>query len=292
MMNYSMVYSEYVRRIEDRLDGLFPPGGDVEDGLLQAMRYSLLSGGKRIRGAMLLAASSLCGGEPSSALDFACAVECIHAYSLIHDDLPAMDNDDFRRGKPSCHKAFGEAMAILAGDGLLSAAFEIMLSRVILPGGENATRAAFIIAKAAGMGGMVSGQAMDMGRAGVSDMEAVDAINAKKTGRLITGALLGGLQLAGPAAGQISALTAYGQKVGVVFQLVDDILDIVGGDIGKTTGKDAASGKLTFPALHGVEAAREKAASLTGEAVAALAPFGDRAAFLVEMAAALCGRVK
>lgn len=290
-MSYESICREYASRIENRLDELFAPG-DTEPGLLEAMRYSLLSGGKRVRGVMLLAASALLGDEPAAALDFACAVECIHAYSLIHDDLPAMDNDDFRRGKPSCHKAFGEAMAILAGDGLLSAAFEIMLAAAMGHGGDNAVRASFIIAKAAGMGGMVSGQAMDMDRENISDMDTIDAINAKKTGRLITGALLGGLQLAGPEAAQISALALYGQKTGAAFQLIDDMLDIIGGDIGKTAGKDAASGKITYPAVYGLEASRILAEKLTEEAVSALAPFGEGAAFLKDMANALCGRIK
>lgn len=291
-MTYDSTYRAYAERIERRLDELFAPGGDTEPRLLEAVRYSLLSGGKRVRGVMLLAASVLIGDEPRAALDFACAVECIHAYSLIHDDLPAMDNDDFRRGKPSCHKAFGEDMAILAGDALISAAFEIMLPHATAQNGGNAARAALIIAKAAGISGMVSGQAMDIERASISDMDVIDAINAKKTGRLITGALLGGLQLSGPASADISAVAVYGQKTGAAFQLVDDMLDIVGGDIGKTAGKDAASGKITYPAVYGLEKSKELAEKLAAEAAAALSHFGGRADFLIQMAEELSGRVR
>jgi geranylgeranyl diphosphate synthase type II len=232
------------------------------------MRYSLFAGGKRIRPILVLAAAEAAGGSVEGALDAACAVELIHTYSLIHDDLPAMDDDDFRRGRPTCHRAYDEGTAILAGDALLTMAFEV-LARESENHGEKGIRMVRELAKAAGWKGMVGGQQVDMDSEGtVPQLPVLEYIHTHKTGALIRcSVILGGLS-AGADESFLSSLEHYGEKIGLAFQVVDDILDITAttGEMGKDQGSDAARGKITYPALFGVSEARTRALELIEEA--------------------------
>ena len=239
--------------------------------LAEAVRYGLLAPGKRLRPLLVVLAAEAAGGSLERALPAACAVEMIHAYSLIHDDLPAMDDDDLRRGRPTCHKAFDEGTAILAGDALLTLAFEV-LAREISPG-DVAARCCAELAQAAGCQGMVGGQADDLEyqftTAGIATLER---IHRRKTGAMMTVSLrLGGI-VAEADERQLAALTAYGRNLGLAFQIVDDLLDVSGteGAVGKRVGKDDGRGKLTFPALVGVEESRHRAARLVDEACQAI----------------------
>ncbi|HML48585.1 MAG TPA: polyprenyl synthetase family protein, partial [Clostridia bacterium] len=277
-------YRAYADQIEDALDAL-SADADIPQPLRDAMRYSLLSGGKRLRGVLLLAAAEMAEGPAQEALLPACALEMIHCYSLIHDDLPAMDDDDLRRGKPTNHKVFGEGMAVLAGDGLLSMAFETLLENGLRhpENGLGHLRAIREIAKGAGVRGMVAGQCLDIAHDGARDpAELLLQIHLRKTGALLTAPVLAGLHLGGADARALEAGEAYGRALGLCFQIVDDLLDVEGdvGVLGKQTGMDAARGKLTWPGVYGVEASREEAVRLGKAAVAALEPFGPRAVFL------------
>jgi geranylgeranyl diphosphate synthase type II len=246
--------------------------------LAEAMRYALLAPGKRLRPTMVLLAAEACGGDIGAAMPAACAVEMVHAYSLVHDDLPAMDDDDLRRGRPTCHVKFGEALAILAGDALLTLAFET-LAREIRPD-ALAGRCCLELARAAGATALVGGQADDLAaeRFG-GDAATLEAIHRRKTGAMFLVSLrLGGL-CAGGDGEQLAALDAYGKSIGLAFQIVDDLLDEAGDEaaVGKRLNKDAGRGKLTFPRLWGVEESRRRAAALVSEASAALAHFGSAA---------------
>lgn len=243
--------------------------GDLHD----AMRYSLLGGGKRLRPALTLAACRLCGGQEEFALPFACAVEMVHTYSLIHDDLPAMDDDDLRRGKLTNHKIYGEATAILAGDALQTAAFELLLSASDIPLARR-VEGALCLARAAGAGGMVAGQVLDMAAEGRQVTRAeVEELEQLKTGALICAAVQMGAIAAGAEERQRAALRVYAEKFGLAFQVRDDILDVEGSaeELGKRAGSDAASQKSTFVTLLGLNECHRLVHRLTGEAVAALA---------------------
>ena len=234
---------------------------------------------------LLLMAAEACGGTTEAALPAACAVEMIHAYSLIHDDLPAMDNDDLRRGLPTCHKQFDEATAILAGDGLLTRAFEVLATQ-IRPG-DVAARCCAVLASAAGVVGMVGGQADDMaGGLEEENLERIESIHVRKTGALINGSLELGAICAGATSGQIEALTTFGRRLGLAFQITDDLLDVQGDSraVGKRVGKDAEQGKATYPALLGVDASMRRAEQLIQEACDALRPLGDKGAGLEAVA--------
>lgn len=237
----------------------------------EAMAYSLEAGGKRLRPMLALEFCRLAGGEPEKAMPFACAVEMIHTYSLIHDDLPCMDNDDMRRGKPSCHKAFGEATALLAGDALLTKAFE-MLSKAELPP-ERIVKAAAILSRCAGIDGMIGGQAVDL----LNEVQAPDFSTLELTCRLKTAALLQAACLLGTAAAGSDQMAdkarEYGLNLGLAFQIVDDILDVTGDSalLGKPVGSDAENGKTTFVTLCGLEKARELAEKYSRGAVEVLA---------------------
>ena len=256
--------------------------------LRSAMRYSLLLPGKRLRPVLLLAAYHLVSDDWERALPFACAMEMIHTYSLIHDDLPAMDDDALRRGKPTNHRVFGEAVAILAGDGLLNLAYETMLSSPIAAERpERALRAACEIARRAGVCGMIAGQTADVTLEGhTPTAESVRYIHLHKTADLLTAPVVAGLTLAGATEAQLEAGRVYGQGVGLAFQIVDDLLDLEG-DVqlmGKETGMDAQRGKQTWPAAFGVEKSRQDADAAVAQAVQALSPFGERGAYLCELA--------
>ena len=288
-MNTNETLQSYKDRLEAYLDAL--PISGAPDRLRDAMRYSLLNGGKRLRGCLLLASCELAGGTLEEALPFAAALEMIHAYSLIHDDLPAMDNDTLRRGKPTNHVVFGEAMAILAGDGLLTHAFEIMAAS----GHPRAFRALGEIVKAAGVGGMLAGQVLDVTNEGSApERTLVEEIQRGKTAALLTAPVTAGLILGGADEKQIEAGRQYGCHLGMAFQIVDDILDVEGDPalMGKTLGKDAEVGKLTWPACVGLDQAKKDAAAHIEAAVAALASFGSASDFLQYLAYSSLHRVQ
>jgi geranylgeranyl diphosphate synthase type II len=265
--------------VEEALKTSFPVEEGPDARVVEAMRYSLFAGGKRLRPILCLAAAEAVGGLPQAAMPVACALEMIHTYSLIHDDLPAMDDDDLRRGIPTNHKVFGEAMAILAGDGLLTEAFTLLSGCEGFPA-ERLLELIGVIATAAGHRGMVGGQVVDMlwqGRP--ADIGVVRYMHGKKTAALIAASTQAGALAGGGSREQAGRLARYGRAVGLAFQIVDDNLDIQGDPalLGKKTGVDAARGKATYPAAVGLEKAREDAEALVGEALEAVATFGESA---------------
>jgi geranylgeranyl diphosphate synthase type II len=262
--------------------------------LTAAMRYSLMAGGKRIRPNFCIAAAEAVGGTAAAALAPACALEMIHAYSLIHDDLPAMDDDDLRRGQPTCHKAFDEATAILAGDALLTLAFEV-LAAMAAGSCEARLEVIRLIAAAAGFQGMVLGQMLDMESEGRTlDRDALQILHGRKTGDMIQAALICGALIAGGSEPQIHPLTLYGRAVGLAFQVVDDILNVEGDPalMGKAVGTDKLRRKNSYPEIMGLEKSREFADNLKEQAIAALAEFDSRADPLRAIAAYVVERRK
>jgi len=283
--------------VEESLAGtLASEAPRVPSPLREAMAYSLTAGGKRVRPVLLLSAGLAVGGKEDDLLPFACAVEYVHTYSLIHDDLPAMDDDDFRRGKPTSHKVFGEGTAILAGDALLTDAFRLMArSRLAEADPGRAVRAIADLARAAGGSGMVGGQQMDLSAApGSSTAAAVDEIELRKTAALLAScARMGGI-LGGGSPAQVDVLGEYGTRLGLLFQVTDDILDETGSfvEMGKGIAKDRARGKWTYPVAHGMPAAVERASELERAAVAAVSTFGEEADPLRELARMVRNRRK
>jgi len=269
--------AELCQRIEAALDQSTRFEDGCPDRLCEAMRYSLLAPGKRLRPMLVLLAAEACGGTVEAAMPAACAVEMVHAYSLVHDDLPAMDDDDLRRGRPTCHKVFGEGMAILAGDALLALAFEVLAKGVRPPTVAGACCAA--LAEAAGACRLVGGQADDIGGGPVPSLDALESIHCRKTGAMITVSLVLGAMTAGADPRKTEALAEYGRRLGLAFQIIDDLLDVQGDEhtVGKRVRKDARDGKRTFPGFLGVEASLHRAEQLVTEACAALAPLGPRA---------------
>jgi geranylgeranyl diphosphate synthase type II len=260
-------------------------GPDCPDRLREAIRHSLLAPAKRLRPLLVLLACQACGSDPARALPAACAVEMIHTYSLIHDDLPAMDDDDLRRGRPSCHAQFGEATAILAGDALLAHAFELLATEVVPP--QLAAVCCGELAHAAGACNLVGGQQDDLTAAfATPDLAQLERIHRRKTGAMICVSVRLGGRIGGATEAQLAALTTYGQKIGLAFQIVDDVLDLEGQAeaLGKRVGKDATKGKLTFPSLMGIEASRRRAGELASAAEAALEGVGLDSAGLVQLA--------
>ena len=260
-----------------------PADGVIPEPLRSAMRYSLLLPGKRLRPVLLLAAYELLRDDWETALPYAAALEMIHTYSLIHDDLPVMDDDALRRGKPTNHLVFGEGMAILAGDGLYSLAMETMLEAALASGHPHAMQVMNEIARRAGVRGMIAGQTLDVKLEGTQPRkDMVHYIQRHKTGDLLTAPLTAGLMLAGADDAVLSAGRSYGEALGSAFQIVDDLLDLQGDAtiLGKQTGMDAQRGKMTWPAVYGETASRKEAARLITTAKEALMPFGERAAFL------------
>ncbi|WP_285906590.1 polyprenyl synthetase family protein [Pseudodesulfovibrio pelocollis] len=289
--------AERAREVEAYLEGCLR-GRGIPDRLLASMEYSLLAGGKRLRPVLTLAWTSMLGGDPARVMSFAASLECIHTYSLIHDDLPAMDDDDLRRGRPSNHKQFDEATAILAGDGLLTEAFSLMAEASFKHGlpAERVLRAVGVLAAAAGGGGMVGGQAVDMaftGRAEVT-LEELRRMHAMKTGALITAACECGAVLAGAPDRDVENAREYGRAVGVAFQIVDDVLDVEGdtATLGKPAGSDAAMGKSTYPALIGLAQSKELASGHADEAVQRLVDYeGAGKTLLADLARYIVDRV-
>jgi geranylgeranyl diphosphate synthase type II len=276
-------YLEERRRLVDRaLKQQLSAGGAFPRTIDKAMRYSLFSGGKRIRPILALASGEAVGGAIQRVLPFACALEMIHSYSLVHDDLPAMDDDDLRRGKPTNHVMFGEGMAILAGDGLLTEAFRVMSEGALLPGQDRAAtlRAIREIAAGAGAAGMVGGQVADLESERKKPTRAlVEYIHTRKTGALIRAAVRAGALVGKATARQFARLDQYGAAIGLAFQVADDILDVEGGTekTGKRAGRDAELQKVTYPAAVGMANAKRKAQELLDESLAALSAFGPSA---------------
>lgn len=276
-------------RVDAALDTLFQPPRTELERLYQAMRYSVMNGGKRVRPLLVYAACEALEGDIERADGAACAVELIHAYSLVHDDLPAMDDDDLRRGQPTTHKAFDEASAILAGDALQSLAFEVLADRRRNPQ-EAETRLQMIelLSQAAGPAGMVGGQAIDLGSVGLQlDQQALEVMHRHKTGALIEASVvLGALASGNPDELARKALLQYARAIGLAFQVQDDILDVESdtATLGKTQGKDEAHDKPTYPALLGLDAAKDYALELRDQALHVLHPFGNSAEPLRELA--------
>ncbi len=268
--------------VDAALDEAMPGEANYPPVIFQAVRYSLLAGGKRLRPILCLAAAEAAGGDYRAVLPVACALEMIHTYSLIHDDLPAMDDDDLRRGRPTSHKVFGEAVAILAGDALLTEAFAQMSAADRMPRipPDRILRAVHDIARAAGFWGMVGGQVMDIqSETAAADEETLLYIHTRKTGAMIGASVRAGAILVGAQTGEIEALAAYGRHVGLAFQIADDILNVEGDRmaLGKGTGSDAVRGKLTFPQLMGIDASRIRMVDLIARALEAIGSFGPNA---------------
>lgn len=272
--------------IEAQLDRYLAPVPGVPGRLRESMHYSLLAGGKRLRPILVLLAARACGSHWQPALPAACAIECIHTYSLVHDDLPAMDDDDYRRGRLTNHKVFGDALAILAGDALLTLAFEIVARDVQPP--DVAARCCATLAMASGWAGMVAGQVADLEaeQQPLRELSQLEAVHRRKTGQLLCASLTLGALIAGADRGQQERLTDYGTQLGLAFQITDDLLDVAGNaeKAGKAVGKDAARGKLTYPGLLGIEESRQRARLLVQQAIAAVEPLGAAAEPLVDLA--------
>ncbi len=271
--------------IDEALHKAMTVDGEIAPTIFDSMRYSLFAGGKRLRPVLLLAAAEACGAESDKFLKVACGLEMIHTYSLIHDDLPAMDNDDYRRGKLTNHKVYGEGIAVLAGDSLLTYAFETMLSE---EGIEPSTlmRVVREIAMAAGPQGMVGGQVIDLeSEEKRVDLATLQTMHRAKTGALFRAAVRAGAILAGASEEELAALTTYAEKFGLAFQITDDVLDVIGTAeaIGKPVGSDEKNHKSTYVTLHSVEIAQQMAKETVDEAVSALAMFGERGAVLRDL---------
>ena len=269
------------RMIDDALDAYLPPARQAPSRIHEAMRYSLFCGGKRLRPILTLAGAEAVGGEIRTVLPLACAVECIHTFSLIHDDLPALDDDDLRRGNPTNHVVYGEAMAILAGDALLALAFEMIVECRLFTPPDRTLDALAMVARASGTRGMVGGQVSDIESEGRDDLDepTISSIHARKTGALLMASLLSGARLCGASIPQETALRAYGEHLGLAFQITDDILDLEGDAVklGKPIGSDLKQDKATYPKILGLDDSRRLAARSSDAAVSVLAGFDERA---------------
>jgi len=280
------------RAVDKALDRYLPAATAVPSRVHEAMRYSVFGGGKRLRPGLAILACEALGGKQATAMPAACALEMIHTYSLIHDDLPSMDNDDFRRGRPSCHRAFEEATAILAGDALQAAAFGTIARHVRRP----ALAAALVaeLASAAGSLGMVGGQVLDLEGSSRTDAGSLERIHLMKTAAMFRAAArMGALSAGAPPAG-VNRLGGYGERLGLAFQIVDDILDISGAarDLGKTPGKDSAQDKATYPALFGLEESRRRAEALVRRAIGAISGLKAKGRHLRELAEYVVARTR
>ena len=275
--------------VDAALDGFLPPEDARPPSVHRAMRYSVLAGGKRLRPILVIAGAEVVGGVPSTVMPTACAMEMIHTYSLIHDDLPAMDDDDYRRGRLTNHKVFGDAIAILAGDALLTHAFQLIARNATVPGVDPKVVCDVVaeIAEAAGTMGMVGGQVVDIESEGMTiTAEELEYIHVHKTAALLRASLAVGARLGGADAAALAAVADAGQSLGLAFQIVDDILDVEGSleTLGKTAGSDERKQKVTYPALHGIEASRREARRLIERTKSRLGVFGARSAPLCALA--------
>jgi len=293
-------YFRFKELVEEHLLHFLPEVDNKSITLYESMTYSLKAGGKLLRPVLLLASCEFCGGDVKLALPYACAIEYIHTYSLIHDDLPAMDNDDLRRGIPTNHKVFGDAIAILAGDGLLNSAFEAMNKDMLLYLDDmdklkRRVRAIYEISKGAGCRGMIAGQIADIEAENKQcTKELLDYIHVNKTAALIKSAVRAGAHLAGADKKTFQDLDEYAENLGLAFQIVDDILDINGDEeeLGKKTGSDQAKKKATYPCRYGYEESKQKVWELTDNAKRAMEHYYDNAEFFVQLADELAVRIK
>lgn len=289
MTDFTAKLKQFSARFNDKLPALFAYPSGSEQQVSRAMFYSLSNGGKRLRPYLVCEVANLFGISEDISFPVAASLEMLHTYSLIHDDLPAMDNDDFRRGKPTCHKQFDEATAIIAGDGLLTYAFEV-LSKAPLISPETKLKLISLLAERAGaFNGMIAGQMLDLQTdksPELSSEEIIKHIEEMKTGCLIAYAVQAGAIIGNASSEEYTALTTYARKIGIAFQISDDILDVIGDSalMGKTLGKDAKQGKLTFVSLYGLDNARQKAEKLITEAKESLQIFGSKAADLKDLA--------
>ena len=290
--------NSYLKRraveVNEWLDRLVPSESTPPEKIHRSMRYSLLAGGKRLRPALVLASGEALGADTDDLMPAACAIEMIHTYSLIHDDLPAMDDDDLRRGRPTCHKAFGEAIAILAGDALLTQAFRVLAADAPLRDAARQVRVIREIATAAGtVDALIGGQVADIeGEGKAVDAMMLEYIHRSKTGAMITASVVVGGIIAGGTEDQIDKLRAYGERIGLAFQIADDILDVTSTSeqLGKTPGKDLAASKATYPAVHGIAASEARARELVGEAVEIVSRLGADTQILQEIARFIIAR--
>jgi geranylgeranyl diphosphate synthase type II len=292
-MDLEKYLAELKCAVDEYLDRLLPAENEEPPTMHRAMRYSVFAGGKRVRPILIVAVGETLGGVRDTLLHLGAAVEMMHTYSLIHDDLPALDNDDLRRGRPTCHKVFGDAIAILAGDALMTRSYQVLSE---LPNVPDSTRLAILkeIAYATGtVEGMIGGQVVDLESEGKPiSAPVLEYIHRSKTGALLTACTRCGALAAGANASQLHALTEFGRKIGLAFQVIDDILDLTTSSdkLGKTAGKDQKVKKATYPALYGVEASRCKAQELIRDAVEAVRDLGSRAEPLRELAQFVCSR--
>ncbi len=290
-MNYDEMTLKYMNTVENYLEAILVRG-DPSSDLLEAVRYSLLSGGKRIRGILTLASSELVSGSIENALPAAAAIEMVHCSSLIHDDLPCMDDDDYRRGKPSCHKAFGEAMAVLAGDVLLTLPYQVLGN---IQNAEIARACMVELSRAAGHKGMMYGQELDLAAEGMTlTPSQLTKIHQYKTGAMITAAVRMGAIAGGADAAQLKALTEYSAMLGLTFQIVDDILDVTANEteFGKPTGSDAKQNKATAVTMYGLEASKALAVELTAKSILCLNTQFKHSEYLTELSRHLLSRTK
>jgi len=288
-MDFREEYSKKHTLVENALKRILERYNDCPATIYEAVKYSLFAGGKRIRPVLLLSAHEMVDGDLDESMDLACGMEMIHTYSLIHDDLPAMDNDDMRRGKPTNHKVFGEGIAVLAGDSLLNMAYEVFLENSLRYPDKllNHIKAASIIANAAGIHGMIGGQVVDLEMEGQpAEPEILHYIHTHKTGALIEASLRAGLALENVENEAHTAIAGYGKRLGLAFQIIDDILDVTGdaAKMGKKTRSDEAHKKVTFTVVYGLEKSRRMAEELIEQAVGELDYFGKKAQFLKEIA--------
>ncbi len=294
-MNFKIWMNKKINKVEEYLKSVVKENENPQKLIYEAMNYSLLSGGKRLRPLLLLGAYELFQDNEDAAMPFACAMEMIHTYSLIHDDLPAMDNDDYRRGRLSNHKRFGEAAAILAGDGLLNKAFETGLEAALEHkiNIESALKALAEIAGSSGSDGMIGGQVVDMfGHDKISSLEDLKYMYSLKTGAIIKSSVIAGALLGGADEKELRALESYAEKIGLAFQIEDDILDVTGTleKLGKAAGSDAANDKITYLTFASIEEAQNTVVKLTEEAVESLNVFGEKAVHLAGLAKYLTNR--
>lgn len=296
-MDLKSYLAERRSSVDEALDKHLPEETGPAGAVMKAMRYSVFAGGKRVRPILCIAACEAVRGETRNVMPLACAIECIHTYSLIHDDLPAMDGDDFRRGIPTCHKAFGDAIAILAGDGLLTFAFQIIFNKVSGPAPQRKRlmEAGYLIADAAGVCGMVGGQVVDILSEG-KEVEAsvVDYIHKHKTGALISASIKAGGLAGGAGRRDLESLSKYGDALGLAFQIVDDILDIEGDqeEMGKAAGADIRKKKATYPSVYGLAESKESARRLIETGTKSLQRFGPEAEPLRAIANYIINRKK
>lgn len=293
-------YDEYKDLVNEHLLDYIPSIDTKSSALYDAMKYSLMAGGKRLRSVLLLASCEFAGGDAKAALPYACALEYIHTYSLIHDDLPCMDNDDLRRGLPTNHKVFGEGLATLAGDGLLNTAFEVMNRDMLLyfddlQALKRRINASYTLAKSAGVRGMIAGQVSDIDseHKQISN-EMLEYIHLNKTGALLVASIRAGLYIGGADEEMMKKMTIYAENLGLAYQIADDILDVIGSEeeMGKKAGADAQNEKVTYVSLNGMDASKAKLKELTQTAVDAIADYYDNAEFFRNLVLKLETRTK